>query len=62
MAPSAASTTTTRRSRAVHLLFPSRRAVVAAAEVEIALSLLHLPLPLHVVLGLLAHVVLVFVE
>lgn len=62
MAPSAASTTTTWRSRVLHVLFPSRRAVIAAAEMEIALSLLHLPLPLHVALGLVAHVVLVFVE
>jgi hypothetical protein len=62
MAPSAASTTTTRRNRVLHLLFPSHRAVFASAVVEAALSLLHLPLLVHVVLGLLAHVVLVFVE
>ena len=62
MAPSAASTTTTRRGRVLHLLFPSRRAVVAAAEVEIAASLMHLPLPLHVALGLLAHVVFLLAE
>jgi hypothetical protein len=62
MAPSAASITTTRRGRVLHLLLPSRRAVVAAAEVEIAASLMHLPLPLHLALGVLAHVVFVFVE
>ncbi len=57
MAPSASSTTT-RRSRVLHWLFPSRRAILALAAVEIAASLVGLPLPLHAVAGLLAHLVL----
>jgi hypothetical protein len=54
MAPSAPFTTT-RLRRVLHWLFPSCRAAVAAAEVEAAASLLHLPLAVHVALALLAH-------
>jgi hypothetical protein len=61
MAPSA-SFTTTRRGRVLHWLFPSRRAMLAVAAVEVAASLVGLPLPLHALAGLLAHVVLVALE
>ena len=39
------------------LAFPSRRAVLADATVEVAAVLLGLPAPLHVIIGLVAHVV-----
>jgi hypothetical protein len=55
MAPSASSTT--RRSRVVHWLFLSRRAVFAVAAVDVAVSLAGLPLPLHAAAGLGAHLV-----
>ena len=61
MAPSA-SFTTTRRRRVLHWLFPSRRALLAVAAVEIAASLVGLPLPLHALAGLLAHLVLAVLE
>ena len=43
MASFAVSTTATRMGRVLHWLFPSRRAVVAIAAVEVAASLLGLP-------------------
>jgi hypothetical protein len=57
MAPSAASTTT-RLSRVLHRCLSTRRALVAAAMVEVAVSLLGLPLPLHLLLGVAAHALL----
>jgi hypothetical protein len=45
----------------LHWLFPSRRAILALAAVEIAASLVGLP-PLHAVVGLIAHLVLAVVD
>jgi hypothetical protein len=59
MAPCATSITTTQLGRVLHWLFPSRRVVVAATVVEVAVSLLRFPLPVHVVLAAIAHVLLV---
>ena len=56
MAPCAASNTPTRLGRALHWLFPSRRAVVAVAVVEVAASLLGLPPLAHLAAGLVLHV------
>jgi hypothetical protein len=61
MASSAASTTT-RLGRVLHWLFPSRRAVLAAAAVEVAASLIGLPLPLHLLVGVAAHLALTISE
>jgi hypothetical protein len=61
MAPRAASTTATRRGRVLRLIFPSRRAVFAAVVVEVAASLVGLPLPLHVIVALVTHVVIALV-
>jgi hypothetical protein len=55
MAPSAPFTTT-RPSRVLHWLFPSRRVVLAAVAVELAAFLLGLPLPLHIGVALAAHI------
>jgi hypothetical protein len=54
MAPSAASITT-RLGGVLHRFAPTRRGLVAAAAVEVAVSLLGLPLPLHVLVGVAAH-------
>lgn len=62
MAPCAASTTSTRMGRVLHFLFPSRRAVLAATAVEVAVSLVGLPLPLHLLVGLAGHLLLAVVE
>lgn len=61
MAPSA-SFTTTRRHRVLHWLFPSRRAMLALAAVEIAASLVGLPPSLHAAAGLMAHLALAVLE
>jgi hypothetical protein len=57
MASFAVSTTATRMGRILHWLFPSRRVAVAVAAVEAAAGLLGLPLALHIVVGLAAHIV-----
>ena len=57
MASFAASNTTTRLGRLAHWVFPSRQSVALAAAVEGAAMLLGLPLPLHALIGVLAHVV-----
>lgn len=57
MAPCAASTTPTRLGRVLHWLSPSRRAAVAVAALEIAATLLGLPLALQLVVGLVLHLV-----
>ena len=61
MAPSAAFITT-RPGRVLHWLFPSRRAVLAVAVVDIVAVLLGFPLPVHIVAGLVAHVGLAFIQ
>ena len=57
MAPSASSITT-RRGRILHWLFPSRHAMLAVAAVEVAAFLVALPLALHLLVGVAAHLVL----
>jgi len=59
MAPSAAPSTTSRLSRILRLLFPSRRAVAAAVVVEVIAALSGLPVPMHAVVAVATHLVLV---
>jgi hypothetical protein len=58
MVPCADSTASTRLVWVLHRLFPSRRVVVAATAVEVVAGLLGVPLPVHVLVGLLTHLVL----
>jgi hypothetical protein len=55
MAPYAASTASTRLGRVLHWLFPSRRAVLAAAALDIAVLLLGLPVPFHLATAIAFH-------
>lgn len=56
MAPSAPFTTT-RPGRVLHWLFPSRRAVLVAAVVDVVAVLLGLPFPVHLAVSALAHLI-----
>ncbi len=58
MASFAVSATATWMGRVLDWLFPSRRAVAVAAAVEVAASLVGLPLPAHVLVELLTHLLL----
>jgi hypothetical protein len=63
MAPHVNTTTApTRVRRFVRWLLPSRRAVLADVTVEVAVALLGLPAPLHVIIGLMAHIVFALVS
>ena len=56
MAPHINTTAPNRVRRFLLWLFPSRRAVLCAAVVEVAVGLSGLPAPLHVIIGLIAHI------
>ena len=55
MASNAATTTTGRMARVIHWLFPSRREVAISLAVDAVVTILGLPLWMHLALGLMLH-------
>ena len=60
MAPHFNPTVEKRVGRFLRWLFPSRRAAVATAVVEVAVALSGMPAPLHVLIGLTVHLAFAF--